>query len=193
MNLFKKGKTDYDLLCDMLNSIGTSLGEDDETFRNVVTRQIADRDKSYTELLKHFVRLTKTRNIVKEICKWTICLITIIAIIFLIWFTSLLFNRILNNKEATIESLIEYIPLLITSIVGFVSTIIVIPLTIIKYLFSTKEDENITNIILHTQEHDTTGRQWAMDYKKRKDDAINNMNYDFGDENEPHKEKDATN
>lgn len=58
------------------------------------------------------------------------------------------------------------IPLLITAIVGFVSAIISIPLTITKYLFSTKEDEYITNIILHTQEHDTSGRQWTLDYTR---------------------------
>lgn len=26
-------------------------------------------------------------------------------------------------------------------------------------------DENITQIILHTQEHDTSGRKWAMEFK----------------------------
>ena len=50
--------------------------------------------------------------------------------------------------------------------VGFVSAIITIPTTITKYLFSTSEDENITQIILHTQEHDVSGRKWAMDFKK---------------------------
>ena len=50
--------------------------------------------------------------------------------------------------------------------VGFVSAIITIPTTITKYLFSTTEDENITEIILHTQEHDVNGRKWAMDFKK---------------------------
>lgn len=50
--------------------------------------------------------------------------------------------------------------------VGFVSAIITIPVTITKYLFSTEEDKNITQIILHTQDHDTTGRQWAMDFRK---------------------------
>lgn len=28
------------------------------------------------------------------------------------------------------------------------------------------EDENITKIILHTQEHDVLGRQWTTDFKK---------------------------
>lgn len=66
--------------------------------------------------------------------------------------------------------MVESLPLLVTSMVGFVSAIITIPVTITKYLFSTKEDENITQIILHTQEHDTSGRQWAMDFKKIADD-----------------------
>ena len=77
-----------------------------------------------------------------------------------------------SNKfisQGTIEQLIEAIPLFITSIVGLVSVIIAIPIAITKYLFSTKEDENITKIILHTQEHDTTGRQWTLDYNKLAD------------------------
>lgn len=37
--------------------------------------------------------------------------------------------------------------------------------TITKYLFNTEENKNITGIILHTQDHDTSGRQWAMDFR----------------------------
>lgn len=56
--------------------------------------------------------------------------------------------------------------------------IIAIPIAITKYLFSTKEDENITNIILHTQRHDSSGRQWALDFNK----SINNTITDSVDD-----------
>lgn len=74
---------------------------------------------------------------------------------------------------AKINEIIESMPLLITAIVGFVSSIISIPVAITKYLFSTKEDENITQIILHTQDHDTNGRQWALEFR-RKAEELNN-------------------
>ena len=57
------------------------------------------------------------------------------------------------------QQIIEAIPILITSIAGFASSIIAIPLSITKYLFSTKEDRYITDIISHTQEHDLSSRK----------------------------------
>lgn len=61
------------------------------------------------------------------------------------------------------SELIDSIPVLITAITGFASSIIAIPLSITKYLFSTQEDEYITKIISHTQEHDSSGRKILKD------------------------------
>lgn len=72
--------------------------------------------------------------------------------------------------KADIQQLIDAIPLFITSIIGLVFAVIAIPIAITKYLFSTKEDKNITDIILHTQEHDTSGRQWTLDFQKISDE-----------------------
>lgn len=138
--------------------------EDDKTFRQNVTNEISHRDEQYTELLVHFVHITKIRNCLKEIFKWTFYLAVIISMLSLILIINKVFNKFISH--ASIQQLIEAIPLFITSIVGFVSVIIAIPIAITKYLFSTKEDKNITDIILHTQEHDTTGRQWTLDFKK---------------------------
>ena len=46
---------------------------------------------------------------------------------------------------------------IITALISFISTIIVVPLTIAKFLFNAKEDDNITTLIKHTQEHDVSG------------------------------------
>ena len=110
-------------------------------------------------LQKNFHRL-----VLKEFFKWSFYLTLIFALIALVKITYSLFNK--YTSSATIEQISESLPLLITSMVGFVSAIITIPTTITKYLFSTTEDENITEIILHTQEHDVNGRKWAMDFKK---------------------------
>lgn len=140
-------------------SVEYSETQDDKTFRRNTTTQISKRDSKYTELLEHFVRITKIRNILKEFFKWSFYLAIIIAIFTLSKIMYSLFNRYLSS--ANLEQILDSMPLLITSMVGFVSTIIAIPVTITKYLFSTKEDENITKIILHTQEHDTSGRRWV--------------------------------
>jgi len=146
------------------NSMSKEESKDDKTFRNSTTKQLSDRDEKYTELLAHFVQITKVRNVLKEIFKWMFYIVIMGAMVALTIIVVMVFYKII--REAEISEVMEAIPLLITSLVGFVSTIIVIPATITKYLFSTKEDENITQIILHTQEHDTCGRKWAMDFKK---------------------------
>lgn len=138
--------------------------EDDKTFRKETKQEIINRDKKYTELLEHFVSITRVRNKLKEFFKWLFYLVIIGSIITLTVLTCVIINKYISS--AKIEQIVESMPLLITSIVGFVSTIITIPVTITKYLFSTKEDENITQIILHTQDHDTSGRDWATNFKK---------------------------
>ena len=168
----------YKKLFEILNEDENPKGEDDKIFRRNTKTQITNRDKEYTKLLSHFVNVTRARNILKEIFKWSFYLMLIIALGVLVFITYSLFNKYLSS--ATIEQISESLPLLITSIVGFVSAIITIPATITKYLFSTTEDENITQIILHTQEHDVSGRQWAMDFKK----IIENMDDKVKKEND---------
>lgn len=138
--------------------------EDDKTFRKNTKEQITKRDEKYTDLLSHFVEITKIRNHIKEFVKWSFCFVVIISIFVLALIVYQLFNKYISS--ASLDQILESTPLLITAMVGFVSAIITIPVTITKYLFSTEEDKNITQIILHTQDHDTTGRQWAMDFRK---------------------------
>ena len=132
---------------------------DDITFRHKTTEEITRRDKFYSDILEHFVSVTKTRNYLREFFKWLFLCVLIAAILHLTNGLVGLFQRYIT--DATISEITEAIPLFITSIVSFVSVVIAIPLTITKYLFSTTEDENITQIILHTQNHDTSGRQWV--------------------------------
>lgn len=163
MNTEDKSKL-YQTIFKFINSDIEDNTEDDKTFRKNTKEQITKRDKEYSELLDHFVKITCIRNVLKEIFKWTFYLVMIVSIFVLVVIVYRLFNKYISS--ATIEQILESAPLLITAMVGFVSTIITIPVTITKYLFSTEEDKNITEIILHTQEHDTSGRKWAMEFKK---------------------------
>lgn len=160
-----------------INNLESDNGEetlDDKTFRNKTTHEIAHRDKFYSDILEHFVSITKTRNYIREFFKW-LFLCTLIAVILQLSNVLItLFQRYI--ADATISEITEAIPLFITSIVSFVSVIIAIPLTITKYLFSTTEDENITKIILHTQKHDMSGRQWIT--------PISNLSNNDGTEHE---------
>ncbi len=164
----------YKTLLEILNTGNHEETEDSKLFAQKTTKEISSRDLKYTELLSHFVFITKIRNVLKEFFKWTFYLVIISSITVLIIIVYNLFNKIISS--ATIDQILECIPILITALVGFVSTIITIPVTITKYLFSTKEDQNITQIILHTQEHDTNGRQWAMDFNNIASDLHEDAN-----------------
>lgn len=163
----------YDTLASILEDkkiINADKSGDDKIFRKDTKIEISNRDKQYTNLLSHFVKVTKWRNWLKEVFKWTFYIAIIVSIGVFVYMTNSLFD--LYVKKAKIEQVIESLPLLITSIVGFVSVIITIPVTITKYLFSTKEDENITKLILHTQKHDTSGRKWASEVKELIKDTV---------------------
>lgn len=137
------------------------LNEDKELFDDSVKKQIKERDEQYTELLRHFVSITKVRNQLKEIFKWIFFVMLLVIIASVVYFCCSLMS--LFMAKADIDQLIKAIPLFITAVASFVSIVITIPVIIVKYLFSTKEDENITNIIIHTQDHDTSGRKWTSD------------------------------
>ena len=127
----------------------------DEDVSGSLTTQIAERDIYYTDLLKNHLSLTKARGICKEIHKWIFFWLIIVACAFGILYIQRIFKRILGADE--INVIIDGIPIIVTALVSLVSTIIIVPVTIAKFLFNTKEDDNITSLIQHTQDHDTSG------------------------------------
>ena len=56
----------YNMLISLLNENEHDKTEDDKIFRKSTTKQITKRDTQYTELLSHFVRITRIRNVLKE-------------------------------------------------------------------------------------------------------------------------------
>lgn len=140
----------------------THVTNDNKTFQENTTDEIANRDKQYSELLRHFVGITKVRNRLKELFKWMFFFVVVGSLVVLCVIVFALFISILNR--GTVEQLISSIPLLTSAIVGLISAVIAVPITIAKYLFSKEEDNNITQIILHTQKHDTSGREWVQKY-----------------------------
>lgn len=148
--------------------------KDNYLFGSKIEEQITERDSEYTNILKHFVCITRVRNWVKEILKWTFYIIIMAAMTSIVVMSIYLLNTVVSKSN--IEQLIKFIPLFITSIVSLVSVIITIPVTIARYLFSTKEDENITKIILHTQDHDTSGREWTLHFHQNGQSDKGNTN-----------------
>lgn len=146
----------------------------DANFEEDSRKNITDRDISYTGLLNHYTFITKVRNYLKEIHKWIYFWIIMLLIIYF----GIYVFRLLKNIDLTQMKSMENLAVVITSLISFSSVVISIPLIITKYLFSSKEDKRIADIILHTQDHDLSGRQWAIDFKKNITKTDHEFEYD---------------
>lgn len=148
---------DYDKITSKYLWIGRTMEPilSDADVSVALTTQIAKRDLYYTQLLEHHVGLTHIRGILKEIHKWLFFWLIISACIFGCIIISTTLNKIFVSEDP--QFITSSIPIIITALISFISTIIVIPVTITKFLFNIKEDDNITTLIKHTQDHDTSG------------------------------------
>lgn len=127
----------------------------DENFTSISKKNISDRDDAYTDLLNHFVEITKKRNKIKEVHKWIYFWIVILFTCSFVVFIFILMNKIDFSNNNYVNNL----SIIITAIISFCSVIISIPMIITKYLFTSKEDKRIARIILHTQQHDIDGKK----------------------------------
>lgn len=134
----------------------------DANFEEKSWKNITDRDAAYTGLLKHYIFITKIRNFIKEFHKW---IYFWIIMILMICFGCHVFD-LLKAVDLSQSNSVENLVMTITVLISFSSVVISIPLIITKYLFSSEEDKSIADIILHTQDHDSSGRQWALDFKR---------------------------
>lgn len=150
-------KDSYTKIFEELINLRKNDVEDEKDFDEETQKQIIVRDEKYSQLLDHFVDITKRRNDSKERNKWFFFWILMAMLVLFGGVSSL--TVIIVLLKADTEQIVRSVPALVTAIAGFASTVIAIPLTITKYLFSTDEDKYITTIISHTQEHDLSSRK----------------------------------
>lgn len=119
---------------------------------DILGEELEKREVLYTKLLRDYSNITNKRNAWKEVHKWIFFWIIIAAGIVTSLFCYKVMHRILKIDDS--EQFVKAFPVIATVFISFLSTIVGIPLTVSKFLFNSKEDENITNTIHHTQEHD---------------------------------------
>lgn len=152
-------RTFFDLYRQVL--AGSSSGfysSDDDKLGSAVSEQIIERDRNYSKLLKSYLTISRVRNWLKEVHKWILFWGIVIACVWGFNLINRIITPILDSKDVAI--VVEGVPVLVTALVAFISAVIGIPMAVVKFLFNTKEDDNITDIIKHTQEHDAAGRAW---------------------------------
>lgn len=142
--------------------------QSDEDPGKKIQTQIVARDKKYTELLNAYTRITKARFWLKEIHKWFFFWLVIAASVVCLSVSYNLINKVL--KEDSVQVIIDAVPAILAAFTAFVSTVIAVPLTITQFLFNTKEDDNITTLIQHTQDHDVSGINMLKERFSKKTD-----------------------
>lgn len=135
-----------------ISNLSFALSDDDSG--KSIAEEIVNRDKRYSELLGSYTKVTKVRLVLKEIHKWLFFWMVVAACFCVGRLAYRLIDKVLAAGE--LQSVIDAVPAILTAFTAFVSTVIVVPMTITKFLFNTKEDDNITSLIQHTQQHDTT-------------------------------------
>ena len=150
----------YYLLSEYLNFNELTTLQSDFDLATRLKSQLGNRGVIYTRLLEDYVNITKTRNGLKEFHKWAFFWITMIGSMIIMCFTCQIINRTLQTEE--FADFISAVPVIIAALVSLLSTIIGVPLTITKFLFNNNEDDNITQTIHHTQDHDSDEAMWLL-------------------------------
>ena len=179
--------SDYKKLLTLINKNTLLLIDSDNDSGKQIEEEITRRDKEYSDLLESYVRISKIRNVIKEVHKWIFFWLVIVAGIFSLSRAHGVITRILGNDD--LSFIVNAIPIIITAFVTSASTIIAIPLAITNFLFNTKEDDNITDIVKHTQEHDATGLDMFKERFSRKRKSPERTHVD-ADVNETHTDDD---
>lgn len=161
-----KDDMDIDAMFSILfNSFGGSDGfspyRSDEDEGKQAVLQMNNRDEKYTNLLKSFVSITGARNILKEIHKWLFFWIIVLVCGAFGLLAYKTISGIMNSGDT--DYILSAIPIVVTAFVSLITAIIGIPLAITHFLFNTKEDEYIVELIKHTQKHDSAGRDIFKD------------------------------
>lgn len=159
----------FSLLFNSFSSEGVfSRYRSDEDEGKPAIEQMTHRDEKYTKLLESYVNITQTRNVVKEIHKWLFFWIIVATCCAFGTLAYKTIAGIMNSGDT--DYIISAIPVVIAAFVSLITAVIGIPLAITQFLFNTKEDEYIVELIKHTQEHDSAGRILLKDrFIPRKD------------------------
>lgn len=136
----------------------TDLKSDDD-FDKANQKELQKRDEIYTALLKDFQILYSNRQQKKEIKKWLFFHIVLWS--WGLFGASVLAVLVIAAVKAT--DMLSFLPVMVTSVVSIVTSIIVIPEIVTKYLFNPNEDNEITKMIIEMQKHDLSNRGMIKD------------------------------
>ena len=141
-------------------------------YANVIFN-LNQRNRLYTNFLKGFHLRYGARQENKENAKWDFYN-DLMAVFYSVIFVLLLLTAFLIVTGVNSPFGREYIPTIITALVGMITGLIVVPKIIAKYLFDPEEDSDTTKLILKMQARDAESI-------RAKEEAIERMTQDERD------------
>lgn len=134
-------------------------------FTEVTQAQISARGHSYEQLLNNYVELSKSRNDRKEDKKDDFYILIKAVLIISGAFFFIFLMRVVCLP---VDDMIKLLPTSVAAMVAFLGEFISLPTIIAKYLFNNDEDNNMTEIIKHTQDFDINSQNSMNDKNNSK-------------------------
>ncbi len=128
-------------------------------------QELLTRNHYYSLLLESYVTQYRTNQDTKNKKKWQFYYLVIIAfVVVLLLLIAIPIVITYYYKENQTTVIVSYL----TSFIGLFTSLIVIPQTIVKYLFNPHEDEVIANMVIEMQKQDLKTREINSAKEKNK-------------------------
>ncbi len=123
---------------------------DEDDFKKIKQRSWKEHAEQYTELLTNYVENSKKTLRAKRMQKVCFFWVSVVILLITVIASVLIIYRVSTGDSETIDKILNIIPPLLT----FLTPLFVIPNLIAKYLFDTKEEEHMIEIVKQIINHD---------------------------------------
>lgn len=158
----------------MMGEISSTNNKFDDEYINNDKRSMSEHNKCYTTILKAYSETLKDnileKNKLKKCFFWICSAILVgIALAFVSCLCiSLYYIFAYPGISFDIASIVSVMGAMATA---FISSFMILPKVITRYLFNKKEEENMMNVINKIQEYDTKIRQNIKEHDDKKDNG----------------------
>ena len=136
-----------------------SVVYDDDDLRKSDIKSVKDHNEYYTELLKSYVNNAnanlKNKIIYKKIFFYICCCIMLIVMFVILILTIKMLDSEVDRRNLIIS--------IVSNLISFLVTFIVLPKTIAEHLFNNEDEKNMVDIVKSIQDYD---KQIRNDLKK---------------------------
>lgn len=122
----------------------------EEDFKKIKQNSWKVHSEQYTELLTSYVKNSKKTFMSKHIQKTWFFIISMAILSFAVICSIVIIYEVSTGSDKSIDKIVNLIPSLLT----FFTPLFVIPNLIAKYLFNTKDEEHMIEVVKHIISHD---------------------------------------